>query len=127
MKLIALLAFAFAFNASAAEVKAAKLDASKKNILVDVVYGGGCKKHEFTLEVGACLETYPVQCTAKLIEKTIGGPDLCEALISETVVLSLKKYRLDESYYTGGSLTILGDRGFTGEPSQARIRLPKAE
>lgn len=124
MKLIALLAFAFAFNATAAEIKAAKLDASKKNILVDVVYGGGCKKHVFTLDVGGCLESMPVQCSAKLVHKTIGGPDLCEALISETVVLSLKKYGLDDSYYAGGKLTITGDRGFTGEPSSATVRLP---
>jgi hypothetical protein len=125
MKLIALLAFAFAFNATAAEVKSAKLDSSKKNILVDVVYGGGCKKHVFKLEVGACLESYPVQCTAALKHSTIGGPDLCEALISETVVINLKKAGLDDSYYAGGKLTITGDRGFTGEPSQATIRLPK--
>jgi hypothetical protein len=124
MKVIALLAFAFAFNATAAEVKSAKLDSSKNNILVDVVYGGGCKKHVFTLELGACLETYPVQCSAKLVEKTVGGPDFCEALISETVVISRKKYGLDDSYFKGASIKITGDRGFTGEPSEAVVRLP---
>ncbi len=125
MKVFTLLAIGLVFNATAAEVKSAKLDSSKKNILVDVVYGGGCKKHVFALEVGACLESMPVQCTAKLVETTIGGPDFCEALISETVVLPLKKYGLNDSYYAGGKLTITGDRGFTGEPSQATVRLPR--
>ena len=124
MKVFALLAIGFVFNATAAEIKSAKLDSSKNNILVDVVYGGGCKKHVFTLEVGACLESLPVQCTAKLVEKTVGGPDFCEALISETVVISRKKAGLDDSYYAGAKLTITGDRGFTGEPSQATVRLP---
>ena len=124
MKVFALLAIGFVFNATAAEVKSAKLDSSKKNIMIDGVYGGGCKEHVFTLEVGACLESLPVQCTAKLVEKTVGGPDFCEALISETVVLPIKKYGLNDSYYAGGKLTITGDRGFTGEPSQATIRLP---
>ncbi len=124
MKVFALLAIGFVFNATAAEVKSAKLDSSKKNILVDVVYGGGCKEHVFTLELGPCLESYPVQCSAKLVEKTIGGLDFCEALISETVVISRKKYGLDDSYFKGAKLTITGDRGFTGEPSSAVVRLP---
>lgn len=124
MKVFALLAIGLVFNATAAEVKSAKLDSSKKNILVDVVYGGGCKEHVFSLELGACLESYPVQCTAKLVEKTIGGPDFCEALISETVVISRKKYGLDGSYFEKAKITITGDRGFTGEPSSATVRLP---
>lgn len=124
MKFIGLVLFAVVFNANAAEVVSAKLDASKKNILVDVRYGGGCKEHDFSLKLGACMESYPVQCSAELVETIEGGFDMCEALIHETVVFPLKKFGLTDSYFKGGSLTITGDINQTGKPSKATIRLP---
>lgn len=109
-------------NAFAAYVKSAKLDAQKKNILVDVSYGGGCGDHEFSLQVGECLETFPAQCSAKLIEKT---NDNCEALISATVTISLEQYGLTDSYYQRASLTIMGDKNEqTNNPTSATVRLP---
>lgn len=124
MKFIALALFMSAFSATAAEVVSAKLDASKKNLLVDVRYGGGCKKHTFELQVGGCLESMPVQCSAKLVEKVEGGFDPCEAIIGDTVVFNLKKYGLADSYYSKGKLTITGDKNFTGKPSTATVTLP---
>ncbi len=111
-------------GAHAAEVRSANLDAAGKNILVDVSYGGGCKEHTFKLKLAGCLESFPVQCSAQLVETVVGGPDFCEAIISKTVKFSLKKYRLTDGYYKGGSLTILGDKNFRGEDSSATVILP---
>lgn len=124
MKLITLALLVSSFSAVAAEVKSAKLDASKKNILVDVSYGGGCKKHTFSLQLGSCMESYPVQCSAKLVESIEGGFDGCEALKYETVVFNLKQYGLTDSYFSKGSLTISGDKNFSGKVSSATVRLP---
>ncbi len=109
-------------SAFAAQVKSAKLDAQKKNILIDVTYGGGCGEHEFSLKMEGCAESMPVQCHADLIEKTDDG---CLALISATVTISLKEYGLTESYYRNGSLTIYGDKDWqTNKLSSATVRLP---
>lgn len=115
--------FAFAAPAFSATVKSAKLDAANQNILIDVVYGGGCGQHQFSLKVGGCLESYPVQCTAVLEHKT---NDMCEALIYETVVINLKQAGLNNPYYSEGWLTIQGDLDFTtNKLSEATVRLPK--
>lgn len=119
MKLITLMLLSLSLSANAAEVLSAKLDASKKNILVDVRYGGGCKKHEFSLKLGACLESYPVQCSADLIETIEGGFDACESIRMETAVISLKKAGLTDTYFERARLTILGDN-----ESSATIKLP---
>lgn len=124
MKFIAIALALTSFSAFSATVLSAKLDANKENILVDVSYGGGCKKHVFDLKLSGCLETFPVRCFGALTEKTIGGPDLCEAIVGQTVVLNLAKYRLDEAYYAKGSLTITGDIEISGKPSSATVRLP---
>ncbi len=124
MKALALIFALTSFGAVAATVHSAKLDKTKKNILVEISYSGGCKTHKFNLKMGACLETYPVTCSAELKETTVGGPDLCEALVGETVTLNLSQYRLDEAYYAGGSLTITGDNDANGKPSSAIVVLP---
>ncbi len=124
MKFIALVLALSSLSSFAATVHSAKLDASKKNILVDVSYGGGCKKHSFSLKIFTCQESYPVTCFANLIEKVEGGFDACEAIISETVTLELAKYRLDEAYYSRGTLLILGDNNIDGKPSVTAIGLP---
>lgn len=117
--LIAGLALLSSFSTFAAQVVSAKLDANEENILLNVRYGGGCKKHVFTIQLQGCAESMPVQCRAKLIEKTEGGFDGCEALISQTVVINLKAAGLDEEYYQEGSLTITG-----ANDSKATVRLP---
>lgn len=113
------------FSALAAEVLSAKLDANNENLLVDVQYTGGCAKHTFSLKVGeSCLETYPVQCSAKLIE-TVQGSDTCEVVIQETAVFNLKKLGLTDVYFEGASLAISGGRSITtGQPSRVLVKLP---
>lgn len=107
----------------AATVRGAKLDASGKNVLIDVTYGGGCGKHEFSLKTRGCAESYPVQCYAQLIEKT---DDMCEALVGTTVVINLAEAGFTGRYYSNGSLTITGDHDWqTKKPSQATVQLPK--
>lgn len=124
MKLITLMLLSLSISANAAEVISAKLDASKKNLLVDVRYGGGCKKHEFSLKVGACMESYPAQCSADLVETIEGGFDACESIRFETAVISLKKAGLTDSYYEKASLKIMGDINQTGKRSSATVKLP---
>lgn len=113
---------AISFNSFSAEILSGKLDASKKNIVLEVKTSGGCGEHKFDLEVGGCLESYPVQCSAKLLHTST---DFCEAIIIETAVLPLAKYGFKDSYYRGGKLTIIGSESSrTGKPSTAVIKLP---
>lgn len=107
------LAFAFmsilSTNAFAVEVHSVRLDANQENLLIDVSYGGGCvKPHKFELKMGGCFESMPVQCNAQLIDRTTG--DFCEAIVSDTAVINLKKVGITGGYYENGSLTIKGDR-----------------
>ena len=103
-----------------AVVKSARLDASKRNILVDVTYGG-CGKHEFTLEVGACGDR-PAYCLADLVEKTT---DMCEKLIVETVVLNIEEAELSNRFFSGATIEIQGDQDWrTKKRSSAKVVLP---
>jgi len=124
MKFIALAFALSSLSSFGATVHSAKLDALKENVLVDVSYGGGCKKHTFSLKLSGCQETYPVSCKAKLIEHIEGGFDMCEAIISETVKINLRKYDLVDSYFRNGTLTIIGDMNMNGKPSSATVILP---
>lgn len=105
-------------GALAAVVKAAYLDDAKKNLSIDVAYGGGCQAHQFSLRLEGCLESSPVQCTARLIELT-DAPDPCEAYFQKTVKISLKEAGLADAYFHNGSLEIKGDDG-----SSATVTLP---
>lgn len=118
-----LLSLLLSVPAFAAHVNSAKLDRSRDKILVSVTYGGGCKVHDFTLKLSGCRESFPVQCDAQLIETTL-RPDLCEAMITETIEFDLRDYDLDDPYYSGASLTIYGDQNFNGKISSATITLP---
>ena len=106
----------------AATIRGARLDSSKRNVLVDVTYGGGCGKHEFSLDVNFCTQTHPVSCEAELVHQT---EDACEALISKTVIINLKQYKLNSPYYSKGLLTIKGDLNWQQKkPSEATVLLP---
>jgi hypothetical protein len=116
---LALCAPLFSQAARAADVVDARVDERAGTIEIDVRYGGGCKEHNFKLEVGnACAESMPVQCRAKLVDLTSG--DFCEALVGKTVVFSIKKLGLDTDYFRGASLTITGDRD-----SSKTVHLPR--
>ena len=124
MKFLALALALSSFSSIAATVHSAKLDAAQKNILVDVSYGGGCKKHNFSLQLVLCAETYPVMCTAKLVETVENGPDLCEAIVSQTVKINLEKNGFLDGYYTDALIRIEGDKDSRGVESSATVRLP---
>lgn len=120
--LVSLLVSSYSFGAV---INSAKLDDSQENILVEVSYGGGCKEHNFELQITACAETFPVQCTADLVETVVDGPDFCEAFITKIVELNLRDNNLDDIYFSGGSLTIKGDKKANGRASRATIVLPR--
>jgi len=109
MKIVILLVTAlFAVSASAAEIKGGRFNKAKNAIELDVAYGGGCTQHSFSLKIGSVLESYPVQCPdVELIEDAKG--DNCDGYIQETILLPLKDFGLNRSYYSGASLTIHGD------------------
>ncbi len=109
------------FSAGAAEVKNATVvtaDDGTYALAIQVRYGGGCKEHKFKLELGNCFESMPVQCFAELQDLTTD--DFCEALISETIQIPFSEAGLNDSYFSGGSLAISGDR-----ESSAAVELPQ--
>lgn len=119
-----ILALLFSVPTFAATVNSAKIDQARDTLIVSVTYGGGCEQHEFSIKLsGHCLETFPVQCAAQLIEST-ERPDLCEAIITESVEFELREHGLDDPYFSGAELTIYGDQNFNGEPSSATVSLP---
>lgn len=98
-----LLALVFvSVGANAASVKSAAYDAKSDTVILDVVYSGGCEEHDFSLEFGPCMETYPGQIRAKLLDPT---QDACDAIIHKRISLPLDGM----SYCRPGYLTIKGD------------------
>jgi hypothetical protein len=124
MKTVFALAIALtAFSASAQaermpEVQGARYNAATQSIDVDVAYGGGCEEHKFKLQMGGCLESMPVQCSAKVIDVS-AKPDFCEAYIHQTISFKLTDYGLTDDYFEGASVRIEGANN-----SRAAIRLP---
>ncbi len=121
MKTLMISAFAFlalANGASAADVNSASVDAARGLLLVNVTYGGGCEEHKFKLEVGACLESFPVRCGVTVTDLTT--TDFCEALVTRDLEFSLADYGLTDSYYPGASLASSGDAGET-----INVKLPR--
>lgn len=107
-------------NGFAAEILDAKIITKKDGslaIAAEVSYGGGCEEHSFTLKVGTCYESMPVQCESTLIDS--GAHDACEAMISETIELPLKENGLLDSYFSEASITIQGDNSTSVE-----VKLP---
>lgn len=124
MKLIALVVALSSFSSFAASVHSAKLDASQKNILVDVSYGGGCKKHTFSLSLTLCAETFPLMCNARLVETIEGGFDPCEAIVGETVKINLEKNGFLDGYFNEALIRITGDKDSRGVETSATVKLP---
>ncbi len=121
MKLLLTIAISlFAFTATATEIRDARVNLENMTLEVDLSFGGGCEEHVFDLQMGMCLESFPVQCEATLLHSTkSGNPDFCEAYLHQTAVFSLEEKGLLDSYYSRASLTILG----SGD-SKASVRLP---
>lgn len=119
MKYFALFFLFIVFGAEAAQILSAQLDSDQRNLLVDVVYSGGCKRHLFKLRMhDECLETYPVQCSADLIEEIEGGEDSCQSIIRHQAVFGLKRHKLHDEYFRGAKLTIFSNN------SSVSLKLP---
>lgn len=89
-----------------------------KSVVVDVTYGGGCREHKFKLKLNpVCLESFPSQCSANLIETVVNGPDFCEAIINKKIRFNIKKNNLSKDTYW----TIIGDVDYTGQRSSATV------
>ncbi len=105
-----------------ATIEDARFNTQTNQIELDVKYGGGCGEHLWDLEVGMCLESFPVQCDVKLVHLT---DDTCEGLRFETIKFDLAEVGLKNDYYVGASLSI-----FTvdyGRRSEAKyISLPRS-
>ena len=89
-----------------------------KSIDLNVEYGGGCFKHQFQLRIGACRESYPVQCDAVLIDLTPN--DQCARMSRRKVSFKLDDVGLNTSYYSGAKITIQGL-----DKSEVVITLPR--
>ncbi|HRK09072.1 MAG TPA: hypothetical protein PLZ57_14990 [Pseudobdellovibrionaceae bacterium] len=108
-----------ASSASALEILNAQIVGAGEEAALEmnVVYGGGCKTHQFELQMDYCMESFPVQCRARLVDLTTD--DFCEAMISKTVTFSLRELGLLDSYYQRASLEISASFG-----TPAVVRLP---
>lgn len=104
--------------AFANEVQSARYNANTNAIEIDVTYGGGCEEHKFKLQMGACLESFPVSCSAQLIDVS-DNYDPCEAMVGETVSITLKEAGLDDDYFNGAWISIEGSNN-----SSASVKLP---
>ena len=113
---ISAIGFSSVTFATEVEIKGAAIDASGKNLIVNVLHGGGCEKHEYKLEMHGCAESMPVQCQATVNDLTF---DACESFVANKVIFNLKDNGIDGEYYSNGSLEI---KGFN--KSSAVVRLP---
>ena len=89
-----------------------------KSIDLNVEYGGGCFKHQFQFRIGACRESYPVQCDTVLIDLTPN--DQCASMSRRKVSFKLDDVGLNTSYYSGATITIQGL-----DKSEVVITLPR--
>jgi len=124
IKLLLLISIALLTEFSfAAIIKSAKLDDSKKNIIIEVEYSGGCKKHDFSIQLTPCSRSHPAQCSAELIDKT--QDDHCEAYITTTIIIALAQYKLSDPAFKNATLTINGDiNKSTNKVSNVSVKLP---
>ena len=60
---------------------------TESGVQMDVVYGGGCKDHVFSLKRMVCTRSTPMSCALELIDE--GQDDPCRALIPQTIDLPL--------------------------------------
>lgn len=116
--LVTLLLFA-GFTTQAAVIQSAIYNAETNSIDMNITHQGGCKKHLFALEIGSCLESFPVQCrNVQLLEDSQG--DTCEAAnIPQSISIPLSETALNNPYYKGATLIINGDFN-----SSAEVKLP---
>lgn len=107
-KVLIILSLLVGSTSFAAQINSGTFNAETQKVELNVSYGGGCFDHTFELELaGGCRESFPVQCDLNLVDTT-GKVDMCEAFITENLVLDLPLGMLSDSYFQNAFLTILG-------------------
>ncbi len=80
-------------------------DQENDELTLDIVYSGGCVEHDFyVLPDTACMESFPMQQNARLIDE--GEEDPCDGIIYTTGSFSLAD---NEDFCRPAYLTIYGD------------------
>ena len=87
--LIATVLTLLSINAFAAEITGGMYDKSSDDIVLNVVYQGGCKDHNFEIKIEMCNRAVPATCTAKLVDRT--EDDVCRGFVQKTVRISAEK------------------------------------
>lgn len=98
-------------------VKSATLAEDNKNVVVQVLYSGGCSKHHFSLEIAGRSEINPLEIQASIKEISF---DKCRLTIPGTLVFNLGEHKLNKLMFS--SLNIKGDLA-----SEAIVSLPNYE
>lgn len=81
--IIATLLTIFTIQASAAQILSGTYDPSADNIVLDVVYQGGCKEHVFQVRIEMCNRATPASCVAQLVDQT--EDDVCRGFVQKTI------------------------------------------
>jgi hypothetical protein len=69
-------------QAFSAEVVSGGYDYRSDNIVVEVVYQGGCKDHNLQLRLNMCNRSLPMSCVVDLVDNT--EDDVCRGVLQKT-------------------------------------------
>lgn len=85
-----------ATSATAAQITGAVADPENRQLIVGVKHTG-CNPVPFDIQIDECKESYPVQCTARLIEATNPGQggEQCQMEMEYVTYLDIDQYDLD--------------------------------
>lgn len=72
-------------NVNAAEIQSGHYEKESDNIVLNVVYQGGCKEHVFKIKLNQCNRAMPATCKATLVDNT--EDDVCRGFVQKTVVI----------------------------------------
>lgn len=101
--LIATLLTVCSLQASAAQILGGSYDSTTDNIVLDVVYQGGCKEHVFKVRVEMCNRVVPASCQAQLVDHT--EDDVCRGIVHKTIQIPadgvVGSYAIDKMWIQG--------------------------
>lgn len=84
--------------ASASQLVKAKWLPATQQIELTVRHGGGCAKHKWGIAFDTvCAESFPAQCSAKLIHLE-GQQDMCEAIVTTSSKVKWTSHPYDQYY-----------------------------
>lgn len=76
--------------AMGAQIVSGSYDVSSDSVILEVVYPGGCKEHEFQVRLNMCNRAVPTSCNAELVDMVTD--DFCRGLIQKTVVIPAQTF-----------------------------------